>query len=104
MWRCANRKNCNAILYTTTCSGNSGIYKEDEHSCKRDVIGNEIYKEFHNCKMRLKVDSSVTVADAYRETVRKLQESGLDVGDKIPDFKSVRDSLYRAKRMNNKQN
>lgn len=94
-WRCCSRNVCRACLHITNANA---IREEDNHVCRPDFNRNIILKEFDNCQKRIITDVSSPVTSIYRDTVNKLLELGLDVSkDKIPEFNSIKNKLYRKR-------
>lgn len=94
VWRCAKRDICKAVLIITSLNL---VSRDDAHFCQRDTIANEILKEMENCQKRVAHELSTPVASIFQESVSKLQESGLDLNDALPEFNNIKNKLYRIR-------
>lgn len=96
--RCAKYKSekFNGSLTTTN---NYKILKEQMHSphCTPDFAANKIAIKLDACKKQVS-STTVPVSAIFNNTLAEIKASGINSGTEVPSFKSIKSSLYRARK------
>ncbi|KAH9633051.1 hypothetical protein HF086_000411 [Spodoptera exigua] len=93
-WYYIKRTTCKAVLVTFT---DNSIKREDIHNCEPDFASNELEIQLGKCIDKITSDYTIPVPSAYRETVSKLKDSGINLIKKIPDLVNVKNKLYKKR-------
>lgn len=77
---------------------NNAIIKENVHSHAPDFAKNMIDKKLHEVKQVVsKSQAYKSIPTIYKEALSSLNDDGLNLIRKIPQFKNVKTSLYRKR-------
>ncbi|CAH2210226.1 jg21811 [Pararge aegeria aegeria] len=91
LWVCT-AKPCTASL-TLNCS-KTNVARETAHTCTPDYKELYVAKAIDECRTRVKAGME-PIPSVYQESIAHLMT--LDCADQIPDFNSVKSSLYRSR-------
>lgn len=95
VWRCIQRNECKAQLKTNIdCTV---LISENPHLCQPSHIDNESKIKIDKCIKRAKTEPTTSVPKIYSYMVSELQDSGLDLVKKIPNYDTVKKRLYASR-------
>lgn len=95
LWRCINRTACNASL--TLDKSRKIVLRESTHSCELNIVAINIKKE--NIRLKKEVcDNLGPIQEICESTLADLRDKNRDDRDLIPTFRSLKSSLYRARK------
>lgn len=93
MWRCIKAPNC----FGSVRVYNDVVLKESSHKCNPSEIENVVKEALHRLKDRVKSVQCEPIPTLYQETLLSLQDQGINLVTKLPNFKKIKTSLYSAR-------
>lgn len=95
LWRCVSRNICSASI--TLDKDKKIILREVDHVCDPSVLKNEVKKKKEKLKVAV-CENLGPVQKIVEEAFSNLRRDNANDSDLIPSFRSVKDSLYRARK------
>lgn len=97
IWRCALYRKSKCVGSVTII--NSIVSKAVSHlpTCSPDYAQNEIDLKLDDCKKQASASDTVSVPKIYRKAVGSLENRGIDIIKKLPQFSSIKSTLYRQR-------
>lgn len=88
MWRCIN-KSCTGYITTNI---NQKLIRQTIHDCRPKITETKLIK---NQLSDEAIASDQPIPEIYKKTIVDLKNKGLDIVCELPNFNSVKSTMYR---------